>query len=100
MRPSCATLFFVQFFLFSFISATISPDFLNAISTSTNSSLLWGPYRPNLYFGVRPRLPNSLLTGLLWANVNDYKAFQGSPPRPSNPLHELELSQVSVILAR
>ena len=43
---------------------------------STNGSLLWGPYRPNLYFGVRPRLPNSLLSGLLWAKVDSFASAQ------------------------
>lgn len=43
-----------------------------------NDTLLWGPYRPNLYFGVRPRLPNSLLTGLLWANADSYATIQNS----------------------
>nr|CAG8603675.1 8759_t:CDS:10 [Entrophospora candida] len=28
---------------------------------AANESLFWGTYRPNLYFGVRPRLPESLL---------------------------------------
>ncbi|KAL2433388.1 putative mannosyl-oligosaccharide glucosidase [Exophiala dermatitidis] len=48
----------------------------SAGSTSSNNTLLWGPYRPNLYFGVRPRLPNSLLTGLLWANTDNYATAQ------------------------
>ncbi|KAK5944870.1 Processing alpha glucosidase I [Knufia obscura] len=43
---------------------------------AANDSLLWGPYRPNLYFGVRPRIPKSLLTGLMWANVDDFKNAQ------------------------
>jgi len=47
-------------------------------SASLNSSLLWGPYRPNLYFGLRPRLPKSLLTGLLWANVDSFTNVQSS----------------------
>lgn len=29
-------------------------------------SLNWGPYRSNLYLGIRPRIPDSILTGLLW----------------------------------
>lgn len=37
---------------------------------TTNDTLLWGPYRPNVYFGVRPRLPNSIFTGLIWSNVD------------------------------
>jgi mannosyl-oligosaccharide glucosidase len=28
----------------------------------------WGPYRPNLYFGVRPLVPESFLMGLMWAS--------------------------------
>ena len=44
----------------------------------SNDSLLWGPYRPNLYFGVKPRIPKSLLTGLLWAKVDDYQTVQDS----------------------
>jgi len=46
--------------------------------TASDDSLLWGPYRPNLYFGVRPRLPKGLNTGLLWARVDDYTHIQTS----------------------
>ncbi|KAI0140004.1 glycoside hydrolase family 63 protein [Hypoxylon sp. NC0597] len=28
----------------------------------------WGPYRPNLYFGVRPQIAETLLMGLMWAS--------------------------------
>lgn len=38
----------------------------------SDDSLLWAPYRSGLYFGIRPRLPKSLLSGLLWFNVDDY----------------------------
>lgn len=41
-----------------------------------NQSLLWGPYRPNLYFGVRPRVPNSIMAALMWAKVDDYMQVQ------------------------
>jgi len=44
----------------------------------SNESLLWGPYRPNLYFGVRPRIPKSLTTGLLWARTDDFEKVQHS----------------------
>ncbi|THU99363.1 glycoside hydrolase [Dendrothele bispora CBS 962.96] len=43
-------------------------------STFLNDTLLWGPYRPNLYFGLRPRLPQSLMTGLIWFGTNDYNS--------------------------
>jgi mannosyl-oligosaccharide glucosidase len=38
---------------------------------TADPSLLWGPYRPNLYFGIRPRIPQSLLMGLMWAKTED-----------------------------
>ena len=28
--------------------------------------MLWGTYRPGLYFGLRPRAPKSLIFGLMW----------------------------------
>ncbi|KAL4898614.1 mannosyl-oligosaccharide glucosidase [Aspergillus ambiguus] len=43
---------------------------------ANNQSLLWGPFKPNLYFGVRPRIPNSLFAGLMWAKVDDYATAQ------------------------
>ncbi|KAL5614533.1 uncharacterized protein BROUX77_000370 [Berkeleyomyces rouxiae] len=60
-------------------SATRASDESNKLSISqqidalNNQSLFWGPYKPNLYFGARPRTPKSLWTGLQWVNVNDYK---------------------------
>ncbi|KJX93906.1 mannosyl-oligosaccharide glucosidase like protein [Zymoseptoria brevis] len=48
----------------------------SVFSKASNDSLLWGPYRPNVYFGIRPRLPKSVLTGLLWARVEDYQTVQ------------------------
>ncbi|KAF9009372.1 glycoside hydrolase family 63 protein [Cyathus striatus] len=45
------------------------------LSQNTNNTLLWGPYRPNLYFGLRPRIPQSLMTGLMWFGTNDYNSI-------------------------
>lgn len=49
---------------------------------ANNQSLFWGPYRPNLYFGVRPRIPKSLVTALLWAKVDNFPHVQSSKLRP------------------
>ena len=51
---------------------------LNEITRASNQSLLWGPYRPNLYFGVKPRIPESFSSGLMWANVDDFEGVQNS----------------------
>ncbi|KAK9455596.1 glycoside hydrolase [Dipodascopsis uninucleata] len=43
-------------------------------SRVTNESLKWGPYRSNLYYGMRPRGGlNSFFSGLMWYNVNDFR---------------------------
>lgn len=48
------------------------------VARNANQSLMWGPYRPNLYFGVRPRLPQSFMTGLMWSRVDDFENVQHS----------------------
>lgn len=68
--------------------AACAQDVASPFTKASNDSLLWGPYRPNLYFGVRPRLPKSVLTGLLWARVEDFATVQNSIHYSS--LHVLE----------
>lgn len=72
--------FLLSHLLFGCATADVNDEaILNTeIARMNNDSLLWGPYRPNLYFGVRPRLPYSLMTGLMWSNVDTY-----SGPRDS-----------------
>ena len=45
---------------------------------ASNESLLWGPYKSNLYFGIRPRIPKSLTASLSWARVEDFVKVQNS----------------------
>ncbi|EAW08719.1 mannosyl-oligosaccharide glucosidase [Aspergillus clavatus NRRL 1] len=63
-------------------SQASAEDDISVLTTETakanNDSLLWGPYKPNLYFGVRPRIPNSLSAGLMWAKVDDYSTAQNN----------------------
>lgn len=72
--------FLLSHLLFGLAAAHVQDEaILNTeIARMNNDSLLWGPYRPNLYFGVRPRLPHSLMAGLMWSNVDTY-----SGPRDS-----------------
>ncbi|KAF8911130.1 glycoside hydrolase [Gymnopilus junonius] len=46
----------------------------SVFSQPTNDTLLWGAYRPNLYFGLRPRIPQSLMTGLMWFGTQNYQS--------------------------
>ena len=63
----------MQLFLLLFaLSTLVASESLN----ETDQSLLWGPYRPNLYFGIRPRLPQSLMTGLIWFSTTNYQSVQ------------------------
>ena len=64
--------------LLSLTLGEVAQEVLTENAKRSNESLLWGPYRPNLYFGVRPRIPKSLLTGLLWAKVDSFQGVQNS----------------------
>lgn len=35
----------------------------------SHDSLFWGPYNSGRYLGIRPRVPESLLSGLIWFNA-------------------------------
>lgn len=35
-------------------------------NTQRQNDFLWGSYRPQVYFGLRPRLPRSIVAGLMW----------------------------------
>lgn len=48
------------------------------VARQQNESLLWGAYRPNLYFGVRPRIPKSFMGGLMWSRVDNFQDVQNS----------------------
>ncbi|XP_065186679.1 mannosyl-oligosaccharide glucosidase-like [Sycon ciliatum] len=38
----------------------------SSFSPEFSKERLWGSYRPQVYFGMRPRLPKSIVTGLMW----------------------------------
>ncbi|WFD25263.1 mannosyl-oligosaccharide glucosidase [Malassezia nana] len=42
-------------------------------AVDSNASTIWGTYRPQLFFGMRPQVPNSLVTGLAWFSTADYE---------------------------
>ncbi|KAK8028955.1 Glucosidase i [Apiospora marii] len=51
--------------IFIFAAAASSPK--EERPPAKTSWRTWAPYRPNLYFGVRLPVPDSLLMGLMWA---------------------------------
>ena len=51
-------------------ATSVTPQSLNS-----SNPLVWGAFRPNLYFGLRPRIPQSLMTGLIWFGTHDYQSF-------------------------
>lgn len=61
------------------VRAEGDPSILLAeLGRASNDSLQWGPYKPNLYFGVRPKIPKSLAAGLMWVKADDYQDVQHS----------------------
>lgn len=59
------------------LTAAVSLQGALALNATDDASLFWGTYRPNLYFGLKPRAPQSLLTGLAWFGLNDYSGYRG-----------------------
>lgn len=54
--------------------AIAAPSLSKTVDSSLYSNeapLLWGPYRPNLYLGIRPRVPESLIAGLMWGKLDE-----------------------------
>ncbi|KAK8059496.1 glucosidase I [Apiospora saccharicola] len=61
--------------LFVFAAAAVSEDERTPAKTSWRT---WAPYRPNLYFGLRLPVPDSLLMGLMWARGDDEDSIRRS----------------------
>ncbi|KAF2745649.1 glycoside hydrolase family 63 protein [Sporormia fimetaria CBS 119925] len=65
------------------VPVSASPDLLP--SPAYNTSLLWGPYRPNVRFGIRPRVPQSLFMGIMWYNFDvGHKSRGIELPQPTD----------------
>ncbi len=68
------TCLFVAFATGVTAEAAATEETLAVLSAAQNASLLWGTYRPNLYFGTRTRSPtDAVLTGLLWHGAKDFR---------------------------
>jgi len=80
--PTLITSYFVFITLIPSLASFVAASDYKELERISNQSLLWGPYRPNLYFGVRPRIPKSFLASLLWARVEDYPSVQNSKFSP------------------
>lgn len=61
-----------------------------AAGKALNDSLLWGTYRPNLYFGTRPRIPESLMTGIMWFSGDNVQGFQSEFSEEIVPLKDTD----------
>jgi hypothetical protein len=44
------------------------------IASNYNDTMLWGTYRPNLYFGTRTRTKETLLTGIAWFGAHSLES--------------------------
>ncbi|KIK79717.1 glycoside hydrolase family 63 protein [Paxillus rubicundulus Ve08.2h10] len=64
---------FVQWAGFLLFWLSFSTAF--TLHENVTEDLQWGAYRPGLYFGLRPRLPQSLLTGLIWFGTQNYQSL-------------------------
>lgn len=65
------------------VSARQPPSLSSRATDPATSVWTWGPYRPNLYFAIRPQVPETLLMGLMWAG-GDNKTALLSSTRPAH----------------
>src|SRR5690606_19953186 len=43
-----------------------------------DQTMLWGIYRPNVYFGLKTRSPQPLFTGIMWQSISqDVRKYDG-----------------------
>ena len=64
--------------LFPFTLGVVGDAKADFTEPEASPALRWGPYRPNLYFGVRPQIPNTLLMGLMWSSGENREAMMKS----------------------
>lgn len=64
--------------LFAIITSVSADRDADADQPAKKDWQTWGPYRPGLYFGVRPNIPESLLMGVMWANGKDQDSLTRS----------------------
>ena len=67
-------------YFYRFISnlfGSFDSDSLNDQNSLINSDSpdLWGTYRSNLYFGMRTKTPQALMTGLAWNSIDEVQGF-------------------------
>lgn len=81
----------MQFILISLVPIAVGFSyffriFTNYFHSNTNNTTyksgdfpdLWGTYRSNLYFGMRTKTPQALMTGLAWNSINDIQGFSSN----------------------
>lgn len=73
------------------VSARQPPSLSSRATDPATPVWTWGPYRPNLYFGIRPQVPETLLMGLMWAN-GDNKTALLSSTRPAHQTSDVVLT--------
>ena len=44
---------------------------LDSSSAAYNSSMLWGTYRPQVFFGMKTRSKRPVITGIMWQHAQD-----------------------------
>jgi len=91
MKLILSTLVLVGSLLSSTSSVLGQPQTPVELNSSTiafveDPALLWSTYTPQLYFGIKPRLPKSITSGLLWFGLNDWEGLQRELASTPSPL--------------
>ena len=64
-------MFFLRCSFLLIFTCVLSFKPISTLAQLQDRDLLWGPYRSNLYFGLRARVPKGISFGLMWAGIED-----------------------------
>ena len=64
--------------IFSWNNSSIIENENGSPKANSDSADLWGTYRSNLYFGMRTKTPQALMTGLAWNSIDDIEGFSSN----------------------
>lgn len=53
-----------------------SENLLEFNTKAYNNTMLWGTYRPQVYFGMKTRSTKPIVTGIMWYDVHDFQGIE------------------------
>ena len=73
--PLAVSLSYFYYFISNLVGSNKNNSNDQTSMINSDSPDLWGTYRSNLYFGMRTKTPQALMTGLAWNSIDNIEGF-------------------------